>query len=260
MKDAINVGPEFSYIFARNYFFFKDLQLGKDIFFTYGPLGFLAAPLPMGSNLLIGAVFYFLTYAILISSIVYLMMPVLKEKSVPAMALYTIFAWWVLSKCNYNLAYIYCLLLPVLILNYDTGGKPVFILLAASAVAFLLLIKTGWAIVGGLFLGPYLIIKLITGKKYALFFAAAGSGISIFLAAWFLVYHNLYGLPGFIFSSIEFVHGNDSAMVGTWPNDFSGPYFLGVLAAGAFLTLLLKERKINLIGLIFLAFIKRKKN
>ena len=251
MQEAIHVGPRFTWMYTLNYSFFKNMQFGKDVMFTYGPLGFLAFPQPVGNNLLIALCFNLFAYTLLVYSVISLIMPSCKGKRVIVMALYTILAWWILTRCNYSLAYISTLLVPLVILNYDLSARRSFMLIAAVAVSFLFLIKMGWGVVGALFLGSYLIIKLVFEKKYKLFFGIISLIITVFLAVWFLIYHNFSGLAGYLFSSFHFIRGNESAMSIDPGNDFSAIYFLSVLAVIIFLAFYLKEKKVNLINAIF---------
>jgi hypothetical protein len=248
---AINIGLDPSWMYALNYFFFKHMQFGKDVLYTYGPLGFLGSPQPLGNNLLFGICFNLGAYALLVFSIVCLLMPILKGKRPLIMALYTIFSYWILTKCNNNLAYIPALLIPVLLLNYDAGGKPVFLFLAAAAVSALFLIKMGWGIVGLSFLASYLILKLIIERKYRLFFGLFSFIIVLFFAFWVLIYHNFNGLQGYIVSSFQFLQGHNSAMSIDPGNDDSVLYFLNVLFIIALFAWALKGKKIVVITFIF---------
>ncbi len=60
LSPVMETGLDSSANYAFNYFFANGIQTGVDIIFTYGPLGFMKAPLPMGNNLI---------YAILLLSV-----------------------------------------------------------------------------------------------------------------------------------------------------------------------------------------------
>jgi hypothetical protein len=53
----IRGGLDLSWTYAINYFFNKSIIFGKDVAFTYGPLGFLVSPTNIGNNLIISFVF-----------------------------------------------------------------------------------------------------------------------------------------------------------------------------------------------------------
>jgi hypothetical protein len=52
-----NTGLDASWAVALNYFHVKGLVFGRDVGFTYGPLGYLILPMPLGSNLEQGLLF-----------------------------------------------------------------------------------------------------------------------------------------------------------------------------------------------------------
>lgn len=48
-------GLDSSHVFASNFFPYTDLVYGRDVVFTFGPLGFLLNPQNIGNNLAVGA-------------------------------------------------------------------------------------------------------------------------------------------------------------------------------------------------------------
>ncbi|HXP50387.1 MAG TPA: hypothetical protein VN922_10550, partial [Bacteroidia bacterium] len=50
-------GLDPSYFYALNYFFNSGIQIGREVFWSYGPLSFIEIPLPIGHNLLISILF-----------------------------------------------------------------------------------------------------------------------------------------------------------------------------------------------------------
>ena len=68
----IGSGIDNSYLIAFNHFFYSDIQIVKDLIFTYGPLGFLKHPLPMGNNLELGVIVISILRLLFIFSVLYL--------------------------------------------------------------------------------------------------------------------------------------------------------------------------------------------
>ncbi len=65
-------GLDSSWMFALNYFAEKGMKFGKDLAWTYGPLGFLMVPLKVGSNLEIGVTFQSLVWVIFVAVLFHL--------------------------------------------------------------------------------------------------------------------------------------------------------------------------------------------
>ena len=57
-------GPDPSWQYALNAAHLAPLTFGKDILFTYGPMGYLLVPLPMGNNLFQGLLFRLIVHAL----------------------------------------------------------------------------------------------------------------------------------------------------------------------------------------------------
>lgn len=66
----IRPGLDWSWVFALNYFAEKGIKFGKDLVWTYGPLGFLVVPMDVGSNIKIGIVFQLFVWAVLIATLI----------------------------------------------------------------------------------------------------------------------------------------------------------------------------------------------
>jgi len=249
---VIDISLDPSWLYALNYFFFKNMQFGKDIMFTYGPLGFLKGPQPVGNNLLVGICFYFATYMILVYSIVCLIMSIHREKRALAMVMYTFLVFYILARFEASLYYLSVLLVPTLILNYDNSKRPFFMHITAAVISTLFLIKIGWGIVGLLFLGSYLTRKLLLEKKYRLFLWPIITGAIVFFTLWFCIYNDFSGITNYIFSGFQFIYGNASAMSLDPGNDLSVIHFLSVLIIMMFFMFYAKDKKIYLINSIFL--------
>jgi hypothetical protein len=66
----IEAGVDGSWIFALNALAAEGGSLGREVFFTYGPLGFLLEPRAIGSNLAIGSGFWLAVHVLLIAFLV----------------------------------------------------------------------------------------------------------------------------------------------------------------------------------------------
>jgi len=249
---TIRGGLDPSWMFASNYSFYKNLQWGKDVIFTYGPLGFLAFPQPIGHNLLIAICFRIITHLILAYNIVYLIISVNPGKKSFVIASYTTMACCLLNNIFFsNLLVIF---LPILILNYENSRREIFIFVAVVYIAFFLLLKPAIGFLGGLFLVPYLVYKFSSEKNWV-FFLCTLIGIAIFfLFAWFCIYGtlNLKIISRYLFSSIQFIKGNESAMSLDSAHNFDKFYVIATLIMIFVLTFYLKEKNFYLISSIFM--------
>jgi len=59
---SYSIGLDCSAWYAINYFFHHGIQAGRDFIFTYGPLGFIESPNPLGHNLQFSILFICLVY------------------------------------------------------------------------------------------------------------------------------------------------------------------------------------------------------
>lgn len=67
----LSTGLDNSWIYAINYLVNSDIQLGQDVFFMYGPLGYLLYPLNIGNNLIFSFIFRLGLYFLLAFLIIY---------------------------------------------------------------------------------------------------------------------------------------------------------------------------------------------
>ena len=251
--NAIRTGLDPSSRYALNYFFFKNVQFGKDVIFTYGPLGFLETPQSVGVNLLFGVCYYFIIHFLVVLSGVYLITTIQKNTAPIAMAIYAALFSWVLTNCYYGKSMsMPALLIATLILNYEENKQFIFISIAAGYIALLFLIKIGAGVFCLAFLYSYLMIKSIMEKKYKLFLSANSIIAVTFLTIWFLVYRNFNYIADYIFSGLQLIKGNESAVSLDPGNDLSVLLFLAIVSTMIIMMFYLREKKAFLINSMFL--------
>jgi len=250
-------GLDPSWKYAFNHFFANNIQIGKDVLFTYGPLGFLLFPQPIGNNLEIGIFFIFITHAVLISSGLYTILFVLKSltviRKVFASLLFVMLLKYIQTGLGIDLSQSFgfslVFLVSLLLLNYESTRKASFILLSAFYVAFILLMKSSYGIVSLLIFTSYLTIDFIYNKKRRAFFLPILTLIGSFVLIWALVYRNLQGIFRYLFGMLQFSIGNSSAMTLSLKSTFPSA-ILGVTIL-IFFIFFIKEKKIYLISFMF---------
>jgi hypothetical protein len=202
-------GLDNSYALAFNYFFASGVQIGRDILFTYGPLGFLEWPQPQGNNLLYANVIYSAVHLAFISCLLWLGMigrGLWAQFGVIALVL---FLSYLLSAFMYlKLVFLIAVLL---LLHFAIRHTWLFIA-AISLTALALLIRSTYGILSLLMLFSYSAYLAYTQHQFK-FFAGAAVGVpAATVAAWFLIYGNFAGLLTYLKGIQEFSSGNSSAM------------------------------------------------
>lgn len=201
-------GLDSSWIYALNKFTaFDNIKFGRDLIFTYGPLGFLAYPMYMNGNFIIGV---FLNGLIWSSSIV-LFYKLLKDKRQNiGVVCFSLFIMYLgCPAYDGNLFIQYCILLALAVLWVDMNDKfaTVFVVLVTT-VAFFYKASIIIPIIGTYFL--FLVSKLILKEKkriWVLFLPCVTIPIC------YLIYHpSIYDFLRFIKGNWEISKGFNVAM------------------------------------------------
>jgi hypothetical protein len=256
---AIETGIDPSWQYALNHFFLKNMLFGKDIMFSYGPLGFLEAPQPVGINLLIGTCYSYIIHFLIVYSGICLITSIHKKSKPVEKAVYTTIFSWALINCNNTIAGIITtlfsispLLVLLLILDYEESKRSIFMFLAAGYIGSLFLIKMGSGITCLVFLGTYLIMRVIKEKKCKLFLWVNSAIIIAFFAIWFLIYLNFNGVTDYMLSNLQFMKGNESAMSIDPGNNLSAVLFITTISMIIYFMFYMKEKNTYLISYIFI--------
>jgi len=205
----IHIGIDPSYMFAFNYFFHNNIQVGKDILFTFGPLGFLLFPMPLGDNILISTIIKStISFLFIFTSIMLYV-----ENKAPL----KIYHWVIISITTYfvvvqmSLDYLLIFTPILFFLLYIKTNKLIFIMLATFLVSFSFLIKSSIGILGFLTFLTFLIYTLYM-KNFKIIFLTLFIYTISFIAIWYLLYANITYIPQYFYAIIEFSIGNSSAL------------------------------------------------
>ncbi|MBN3039158.1 MAG: hypothetical protein JW869_07085 [Candidatus Omnitrophica bacterium] len=244
----IKSGLDDSWRYALNYFFSHNIQFGKDVVFTYGPLGFLWHLRPVGNNLFWGMLFYVITHALLVATVTYLIFYLHREMHISTMSFYlsltvvTIYYLWT----------IWLLLIVLLLITYDQSRKSIFLICLCIYSFVFLLMKPQLGIFATIFLVPYLTLALIRERKYKTFLLSVTTIAFGYLSGWFLMYHDFKGLGRYLFSTWELIEGYSSAMALHPGHNLSLYFFVCLISVGLFSVFYLKEKKVYYVSTIFL--------
>lgn len=248
-------GLDNSYAMAFNYFFANGVQIGRDVLFTYGPLGFLEWPQPQGSNLLYANVIYSAVHLAFVSSLLWLGMRGRSMAGQVGVIALVLFLSYLLSAFMYlKLVFLVAVLL---LLHFSTRYVWLFVGVICLTV-LALLIRSTYGMLSLLMLFSYACYLVYAQRQFKLIVGAIVGVPALTAAAWFLIYGNLDGLLRYIRGILEFSSGNSSAMTINPQNNWLA------LAAFAGLALYLpfsvrqKEARIAYVvfGLSIIAFLK----
>ncbi len=248
-------GLDNSYALAFNYFFASGVQIGKDILFTYGPLGFLEWPQPQGNNLLYANVIYSSVHLASISALLWLGMVGRSLRGQIGVIALVLFLSYLLSAFMY-LKLVF-LIATLLLLHYATRQAWIFAV-AVSLTVLAVLIRSTYGILSLLMLFSYSFYIAYVQREPKFIVGAVVGLFTVTVAAWLVIYGNFSGLFSYIRGVLEFSTGNSSAMTLNPQNNWL------VLTAFACLVLYLpfsvdqKEARVAyiILGLSVVAFLK----
>jgi len=203
-------GLDPSYQFAFNYFFANNVQIGKEVLFSFGPLGFLLWPEPIGKNLyiayLVSGVFLFLFIflSLYLNSIS-------KQKTNTFSFFIIIFmTFFIASQIGIHNLLIF---IPVILLIlHKIKGNVFYLIFASMFVGLAFMVKASAGIIGLSILFSYWVLTYFEVKKITFFLISSITMILTFLLIWFLLYQNLSGIIDYLIATLELSRGNSSAM------------------------------------------------
>jgi len=245
---AIRPGLDPSYKFAFNYFFEHNIQIGKDVLFTLGPLGFIYAAMPIGNNILIASITTLILKFIFLLSSFHLYRTV-REPMSP-------YSWLIIIPISYIVAsgigiHHVILFIPLIFILLYIEKNNILYLYAASAITALgLLIKSSTGITILLILISFSIYS-VWRKKYIVPIVLLLSTTIIFLLSWFLLYYNLEGIIEYFYATLEFSKGNSSVMTLNPDNN----WYVFVTFAFFFITYPLFQKDILIKTLYFITIL-----
>ena len=202
-------GLDNSYALAFNYFFASGVQIGRDILFTYGPLGFLEWPQPQGNNILYANVIYSSVHLAFIACLVWLGTSGRSLRGQIGVVALVLFLSYLLSAFMY-LKLVF--LIAVLLLLHFMTRQVWFLVMAIGLTVLALLIRSTYGILGLLMLFSYSFYLAYTQQQPKFIIGTIAGVLVVTVAAWLLIYGNLAGLFSYMRGILEFSSGNSSAM------------------------------------------------
>ena len=206
------------YQYALNIIFSGRLKTGIDVIFSYGPLGFLHYPQPIGHNLAWGILFWGISKWLFISSLLLIVNHRQKKGN--------LLTGFVLAFLFANFIDVWSLptfLLVTLLLLHRLKGRALFLIAAAIFCSLTFLIKVNYVMVNASILAVYAFF-LAGGRSKKGFFQASLlfiTSVLSFLLFWLASEGSLVGIMPYFKGMMEITSGNASAMTVSPPNNWS---------------------------------------
>lgn len=209
----ITPGLDASYALAFNYFFHKGTEIGKDIFFTFGPWGFLLFPQPIGRNIFIGNIFrlfLFLSFSLCYFYLVFISNILRKDNLFDILIILLISVMIGNLVLSLNIGHILFSILLCILLISDRKYNFNYLILAFVISWISFLIKPAFGIISLSTVFAYIFIKNFSKRKISFFLLIYA--VLTLVVLWTISGGTPEALKGYLISTLEFSRGNSSAM------------------------------------------------
>lgn len=206
------------YQYALNRIFTDGIQIGREVIFSYGPLGFLHYPQPIANNLLIGIIFWSLIKLGFIAGLLTIIFSVKKRRFH--------IVWIILAILFANFIDVWSLptfLLIELIILYRLLPKYGYLAAVIILSSLTMLIKINYLPIHSSILAVFSADLIFVKKKHGL-----GDALIIILATpllfmlfWILSQGSISGIAPYLKGMSEISAGNSSAMTVSPANNWS---------------------------------------
>lgn len=201
----ITRGLDSSYVLAINHLVATDFGAFRDLIFTFGPLGFLKYPLPLGSNLEIAIIWIIIVRLTFIGMIFYIG-HLLNKSKIFIFLLAIVFANILQVDQNIYGIIIFSLILHRMKGNHAFLASAIFLTMAG------LFIKINIGFIGFLFCASYLLYDLIVHKNYKRSLTIIGISLFAFIVLFTLLLGNPLNIFSYYANIYPLVTGNSSAL------------------------------------------------
>ncbi|PCJ19332.1 MAG: hypothetical protein COB02_08055 [Candidatus Cloacimonadota bacterium] len=200
-------GLDGSYMIALNRAFISNLEFGKDIFFTYGPLGFLYIPCKISLNFQIAMLVNYSLHLCL--SYLFCQNLIIKnsDKTATFLKFCILFLFLNFITFEISIVFIFALILHKKAPNNYIHPTILSILISLS---FLCKVSTFFLII--LVIISKIIDNYFTNNNNQLIFLMLALFFIEISAFWMIFYGNINSLFSYFYGMLEFVRGNSTAM------------------------------------------------
>lgn len=149
-------------IYALNQFGISNYKFGSELYFSYGPLGFLSFPMMIKNNIVIGFIFYMVIFL----SQLYFWITIFKKNYTNSTIIYANLFMVLLSKLSSSSDYYlcYCIFLSLIVLWKDNNRYALFFAIILSTSLFFIKFSAAIAVYLTIFL--YVIARYMVSKRW----------------------------------------------------------------------------------------------
>jgi hypothetical protein len=248
IQPGVNLEPglDSSWAYALNYIYLNDLVMGRDILFTFGPLGYLEHTRGLSEALLIKSSAFWFTVSVL-ANVALLDLACLRPVPAWHRILNLLLAVGVVFITTNQILRLLVLLYVSLIVHWHSRHWIYLLVFALTTVACLM-IKFSYGVMACSLAGLYLLLVAWRDRRpHDLVFGGAVILLTV-AGCWWMVYGHLQGMLGYILGGLEFSRGSTSAMALNPENAWHAIalYYAGLLVA---LTLFGREHRVGALSL-----------
>lgn len=248
---SLTIGLDASWDYAINYLFAHGVHFGKDVAFTYGPLGFLQYPLIIGNNFLIAILFSSSVLLFFIFSCLQLGKITTSAQTASRWLLHSAIILFIcVTSLSSGIQFLLVGSVATSLLIHRQAQRWWWLAAALLCTVIALLIKSTPGFLSLLMFFSYLSLDFYSYRSWQrtlLFFLLIPA---CYLFLWFMIYFDLIGSLDYLRALLEHAKGNSSAMALYPDNNW---FHLGAVFILFFsLFFLLKENRARLFFLLML--------
>jgi hypothetical protein len=211
-------GIDSSWAYGINYTFENNLVVGKDVYFTFGPLGFLEHTAPFNLSMFnISSWFWFICS---ITSYFLILLFCRSATKNPWMLLVNIaLGLLLIFYASSQIQRLLLICYTCAFLHWRTQHVG-YLLVMAIATILSMMIKFSYGITALALYFPYLLLTALREQNTSALVKGTGMIVLLYLLGWVSIYGSLAGVLGYFKGGIEFSNGSISAMASNSPNNW----------------------------------------
>ena len=238
IEQPLNFDLDISWQYAINYFTAHKIIFGHQVYFTYGPLGFLFQTLPIKGNLLISLVVHVLIRLLLIYNLFLVIAKTTQSKNfIYKIMMYCFLIFFAMINDFMNWFDLFFLTISYICL-YNLNQKSIFLIVASFFSIMMLLIKPGFSVLCFSATGTYLLLLVFLERKFKPIIIFISSSVVFYFFLWLLLNNSFMGSINYLLTIPGFTVGNSLAMT-TNPNNnwelLSLSFIFFILACATFI-------------------------
>lgn len=224
-------GLDQAWAYGLNYAFAKGLIMGRDIHFTFGPLGWLEhtrmVSMPM---LYVSSLFSLLVSVAMYASVLHLAWQVSADKYLRLFNVVAAVALIVFSFPEMNRLLV---LGYTLVLLHWITRRDLYLYLLIVTIPFCVFIKFSYGVAALSLLFSYLALLYYRERKAKTVYVALGGLVLAYVGLWLLTYQTLSGIIGYLEGELHISRGNASAMALNPENNWTAiaGFYIAILLA-----------------------------